>query len=150
MRQQPLRNLPIPTNPAVASAHVRAIARGIVLVQLHIAQQSGPGVAPFQQIVAENPIFGKAPLERLLEDIDLVDPLADERTFLKSILINVRDSVRIRVNAGVAPVQPRIARAVSAGQAHGHAGLQDAVAFADPLLIRIVARPIQWMRHGAD
>ncbi len=57
--------------------------------------------------------------------------------------------MRVRVDAGVAPVQSRIARPVRAGQADGHPGLQDAVALANPLLVRVVARPIQRVRHGA-
>ena len=147
--QQPRRNLPVPANPAVPPVHVRAIARGIVLVQLHVGEQPRTRVAPFQQVVAEDAVLGEAPVERLLEGIDFVDALADERTFLEPVLVDVGDRVRIRVDTGVAPVQPRIPRPVGAGQAHGHAGLQDAVALADPLPVRVVARPIQRVRHGA-
>ena len=99
--------------------------------------------------MTEDLILGKTPIERLLEDIHIVDSLADERAFLEPILINVGDGVRIRIDAGVAPVQSRIPRPVGAGQAHGHAGLQDAVTLADPLPALVVARPIQRVRHGA-
>ena len=80
-RQQPPRKLPVAANPAVPAAHVRAVAGGIVLVQLHVAQQPGARVAAFEQIVAQDPVLGEASPERPLERIDVVDPLADERAF---------------------------------------------------------------------
>ena len=147
-RQQPRRNLPIPANPAVPAAHVRAVAGRIFLVQLHVAQQPGPRVTPFQQVVAEYPVLGKASLERPLEGIDVVDPLADERALAEHVLVNIGDDARIRVDAGLAPAQPRIPRPVRARQAHRHARLQDAVALTDALLVFVVARTIQRVRHG--
>ena len=148
-RQQPARNLPIPANPAVPAAHVRAVAGGIFLVQLHIAQQSRPRVAPFQKIVAEDPVLGEASVERPLERIDVIDPLADERAFTEQVLVNIGDGARIRVDARLAPAQPRIPRPVRARQAHGHARLKDAVPLTDTLLVFVVARTIQRVRHGS-
>ncbi len=76
--QQPPGDLPVAANPAVPTAHVRAIARGIVLVQLHVGEQPRTRMAPFQQVVAEDAVLGEAPVDGLFEGIDLVDTLADE------------------------------------------------------------------------
>src|SRR3970040_1965903 len=85
-RQQPRCNLPIPAYPAVPAAHVRVVAGWIFLVQLHIAQQRGPCITAFQQVVTEYPVFREASLERSLERIDVVDPFADERTLAEHVL----------------------------------------------------------------
>ena len=148
--QQPPRKLPIAADPATAAADVRAVARRVVLVQLHIAQQPRPRVAPLQKIVAEYPILGEAPSKGLLECIDVVDPLADERAFAEHVLVDIRDGTRVRVYAGLTPVKPRVARAVRPRQAHGNARLQDAVALGDPLLRFVVPGAIQRVRHGGD
>jgi hypothetical protein len=73
----------------VTAAHVRAIARGIFLVELHVGEQPRARVATFDQVVAENSIFGKAASQSALEGIDLVDPLAAERALLEEILVDV-------------------------------------------------------------
>ncbi len=83
--------------------------------------------------MAEDAVLGEAPVERLLEGIDIVDALADVGAFLEPVLVDVGDGVGIGVDAGIVAVQARIARAVGAGQTHGDARLQDAVAFGDHL-----------------
>ena len=148
-RQQPACNLPIPANPAMAPAHVRAVAGRIFLVQLHIAQQPRPRVAPFQKIVAEDPVLGKAPVECPLERIDIIDPLADERAFVKEVLVNVGDGARIRVDARLTPEQVRVPRPVRARQTHGDAWLKDAVPLRDTLFVLVVPRTIERVRHGS-
>jgi hypothetical protein len=110
------RQLPIAANPAVAPAHVGAVADRVILVQLHIAQQSRAGVAAFEKIVAKDAILGEAPAKRLLEGIDVVDSLADERAFAEHVLVDIRDRARIGVDARLAAIQARIARAVRPGR----------------------------------
>ena len=107
--QQPGCNLPIAADPAVPAAHVRAVGGWILLVQLHIAQQAGPRMTAFEQVVAEYPVFGEAATERALERIDLIDAFADERTLAAQVLVNIGDSARIGVDAGFAAEQSRIA-----------------------------------------
>ena len=117
---------------------------------MHIAQQSRAGVAAFEKIVAKNAIFREAPANCLLEGIDVVDSLADERSFSEHVLVDIRDRARIGVDARLAPIQARIARAVGRREADRHARLQDAVARADAPFRGIVAGAIQRVRHGAD
>ena len=149
-RQQPCGDLPIPADPSVAAVYVGDVAGRILLVQVHIAQQTRPRMAPFQEIVAEDPVLGEPSLEGLLERIDVVDPLADEGAFAEHVLVHVGDGARVRVDSRFAPEQSRISRPVRAGKGVGHARLQDAVPLGDPLHPLVVARPVQRVRHGSD
>ena len=149
-RQQPPGDLPIPADPSVATVHVRDVAGRIFLVQVHVAQQSRPRMAPFQEIVAEDPVLGEPSLEGLLERIDVVDPLADEGAFVEHVLVHIGDGARVRVDSRFAPEQARISRPVRARQAVGHARLQDAVPLEDALQPLVVPRAVQRVRHGSD
>ena len=131
------------------AAHVRIVARRIFLIEHHIAQQPRPHVTPFQKIVAEDPVLGETSFERPLEGINLVDALADERAFAEQVLVNIGNSARIGIDAGLASAHCRIPRTVHAGQAHGDPWLEDAVSLADTLLVFVVSRTIQRVRHGA-
>ncbi len=122
----------------------------MVLVERRVAHEPGARVAAFEQIVTEDAIIGKPMVQRLLEGIDLVDALADERAFTEQILIDVGDAAGIRVEAGLAAMQLCVTRSVRAGQACCHTRLQDAVTFNHPSLRNVVARAIQRMRHCPD
>ena len=117
------------------AAHVRAVARWVFLVQLHIAQQPGPRVAPFQKIVAEDPVVGETPVQCPLECINIIDALADEGAFTEQVLVNIGHGTRIRIDAGLTCAHARIPRPVRAGQAHRHPRLKDAVPLNDTLLV---------------
>ncbi|EXI71313.1 MAG: hypothetical protein AW07_03756 [Candidatus Accumulibacter sp. SK-11] len=147
---QPPGQLPIAANPAVAAADVGAVAKRIVFVQMHVAQQTCTRVTTFEKIMTEDAILGKAIPERLLEGVDLVDSLADERALTEHVLVNVRYGTGVGVNARLATVQSRVARAVRTRQADHHARLQDAVAGGDALLHFVVVGAIQRVRHRAD
>ncbi len=134
----------------MATVHVREVAGRIFLVQVRIAQQSGPRMAPFQEIVAEDPVLGQPTVEGLLERIDVVDPLADEGAFVENVLVHIGDGARVRVDPRFAPEQTRIARPVLARQAAGHARLQDAVPLGDALQPLVVSRAVQRVRHRSD
>ncbi len=129
--QQPGDELPVAADPAVASLDVGAVAGRIFLVQLHVAEQAGAGVAALQQIVAEYAVFRKAASQRLLERRDVVNTLADEGAFLERVLIHIGHRPRIRVDAWLAAIQAGIARLLGDRQAGADARLQDAVAGVD-------------------
>ena len=121
----------------------------IFLIEHYIAQQPRPRITPFQEIVAEDPVLGETSFERSLEGINFVYAFADERAFTKQVLVNIGNSTRIGIDAGLASAHCRIPRPVHAGQAHGDPWLKDAVTLADKLLIFVVPRTIQRVRHGA-
>ena len=100
--------------------------------------------------MAEDPVLGKAPIERPLECIDIVNPFANERALAKQVLVHIGHGARIRVDARFTPPEPRIPRSVRGRQAHRHPWLQDAVSLGDALLVFVVVRPIQRVRHGTD
>ncbi len=100
--------------------------------------------------MAEDAVLGEAPTQGLLEGIDVVDALADERTLAEHVLIDIGNDTRVRVDARLPAIKTRIARAVRPRQADRHRRLQDAVAFNDPLQGRVVAGTIQRVRHGTD
>ena len=132
----------------MAAAHVGAVARRIVLVERHVAEQPGAHEAALEQVVAEDAIRRQTIAEAVLERLDVVDALADEGAFAEEVLIDVRHRPRIRVDARLAAIQARIARPAGAGQADRHRGLQDAVAGHDAARDRVVAWAIQRVRHG--
>src|SRR6185295_16288473 len=132
-----------------AAAYIREVAGRIILVQLHVAEQPRTGVASLQQVMTKNPVFGEAPLEGLFERLDVIDPLADERAFLEEVLVDVGDGARIGIDTGLAPEKPRIPGPVRAGEAGGHARLQNAVTLTNPLLGLVVTRTVQRVRHAA-
>ncbi len=68
-------------------------------------RQARPNVAPFQKIMAEDPILGKAPLECSPEGIDVIDSFADERAFTEQVLVHVGDGARIRVDPRLTSVE---------------------------------------------
>ncbi len=131
------------------AAHVRIVARRIFLIEHHIAQQPRPRITPFQEIVAEDPVLGETSFERSLEGINLVNALADERAFAKQVLVNIGNCTRIGIDTGLASPHCRIPRPVHAGQAYGDPWLKDAVTLTDTLLVFVVPRTIQQVRHGA-
>ena len=133
----------------MTAVHIRAVARRVLLIELHIAQQTGPGVTPFQQIVAENPVFGQPPGQGPFECVHFIDALADERAFAEQVLVYIGNGARIRIDAGLAGAHVRIPRLVHAGQAHRHPWLNNAVPGNDALPAFVVTRTIEWMGHGA-
>ncbi len=88
-RQQPADDLPVAADPALMPAHVARVTCGVVLVQQHVAQQARARITTLEQVVAEDPVVGKALLAGALERIDVVDALADERAFPEQVLVDV-------------------------------------------------------------
>ena len=86
----------------------------------------------------------------MLDGINVVDPLADERALTEQVLVSIRDGACVGVDARLATKQACIARAIRPRQADRHPRLQDAVAGYDPPLCVVVARMVQRMRHGTD
>ena len=115
--QQPPGDLPIAADPAVTAAHVGAVARRIVVVQLNVADERRAGVISLEEVVAQDAVLGKPPAERLLERVDVVDALADERTFAEAVLIDVGNDSRVRVDPRIAAEKAREPRPVGPRQA---------------------------------
>ncbi len=77
MREEPSQDLPISADPAEAAAHISAVARRVGFVKLHIADETGPHIASFNQIVTEDQVLREAILAHLLEGFNVIYALAD-------------------------------------------------------------------------
>ena len=53
----------------------------MILEQRDVADQPRAAVRPFEQVVAQDAVFWQPTRERALKRVDVVDALADERTF---------------------------------------------------------------------
>ena len=107
---KPPRELPVAANPAMPAAHVCGVGRWIFLVQLDVAQEPRTRVATFDQVVAQDPVVGKAAVQCAFECVDIVDALADERAFAERVLVDVGHGARIRIDPRVAAMQARVPR----------------------------------------
>ncbi len=135
--------------PAV---HVGVVARRRILDQQHVADQPRARIAAFEQVVAQDAVLGQAIAQHVLEGVDLVDALADERAFVEHVLVDVGDGAGVRVDARLAAEQPPVVRSVRGGQARADPRLQDAVAARHHRRLgrAAEARRVERVRHRGD
>jgi hypothetical protein len=88
----------------------------VILEHLDVAEQPGARIAALQKIVTENPILGESAVERLLECVDVIDALADERALADPILVDVGNGARVRIDTGIAAVQARVDERLAPGR----------------------------------
>ncbi|MNP20572.1 hypothetical protein D3C76_1131480 [compost metagenome] len=100
--------------------------------------------------MAQDAVVGQAALECLFEGVDCIDSLANERTALKQVLINIRDGTGIGVDTRIAAKQAGVGRACRAGQADPHAWLKDGVTADDLPALFIEHGMVQGVHHGTD
>ena len=142
-RQQPARELPVAANPAMPAARCPAAIGRRILFVAAARRSASPSarVAAFEQVVAQDPILGKAAAQRPLERVDVVDPLADE-----GVLRRTRPDRRRRRRACTdrCPGRPPCRRAYHERFAPGRlmldARLQDAVALGHPCAVACLPR----------
>src|SRR3546814_6587547 len=92
----------------------------------------------------------EAAVERLLECVDLVDPLADDRALAEQVLVHVGHRARVRIDARLAAVQARVPRARPAAHARADPRLQDSVAAADHPPPGVHARAVRSEEHTSE
>ena len=127
--QNPGQQLPVAAHPAVLARHLDIVARGKFLHQLDVGGQCGAREHAFEQIVAQDGVFGNLLQQCAFKGIDVVDALADKRTFLEQVLIDVgnRKGIRVQpIGARKSPLEQRTLR--SDRQGRRHARLEDAIA----------------------
>ena len=121
-----------------------------LLDHLDVGRQPGAGVNPFEQIVAQQRRIGHPALQRGVERVHVVDPLAGEGTLVKHVLVHVRDSPRVWIDTvharedalehGAAP--PR-------RQRRRDPRLQNRMAFHDPPARCVEEWRVERVRHLA-
>ncbi len=80
-----------------AHGNIMAVREG--LDQLDIRGEARAGKHPFQQVVTEQAVVWNPAPHRRLKGIDIIDPLAGERTLAKQVLPNIRDRCGVGVHA---------------------------------------------------
>ena len=102
------------------------------LDDLDVGRQAGAREYAFQQIVAEDRVFGNLAFQRRFEDVDFVDPLAAIGAFFEQILIDVGNRERIGIQPVGAGKHALEQRSFAAdGQRRRHARLKNAVTVHD-------------------
>ena len=102
----------------------------------------------FEEVVAEDGVFGRTRAHGRLDRIDVVDPLADEGPLGEHVLIKVRDRRSVGIHPGRAGedlLEPGAARLHR--QRHRHAGLDDSVSIDDAPCGLVEIRPVERMGH---
>ena len=121
----------------------------MLLVEHHVALQSGAAVAALEQVVAEDRVFWKN-AAAVLEGVDVVDALADEGALVEKVLVEVGDDPRVGIDAGGARGEAAEPRPLGARQAHRHPRLENAVASRDAGQRGMSYGPVEDVGHGAD
>ena len=148
--EEPGQKLPVATRPAMVARHVDIIAGRIILDHLHVADQSAARIAAFEQVMAEDGVFRDTVLQRRLEGVDVVKPLAGESAFSQQILIGIGHGEDIRVDAAIDredALEER--RLVTGGERGRDARLQNAVAAHDLAGFLVDDRAVQRMAELA-
>src|SRR5580700_2526804 len=92
------------------------IARGKLLDHFNIRGQSRPRKDSLEKVMTQQRVLGNAPLQRRLENVDIVNALAAVRSFSKQVLVNVGDRKGIRIDARRAREYPLEHRALVVGR----------------------------------
>ncbi len=149
-REEPEEDLPVAPHPAMLTARVGEDVGRVVVHQLHVGGERGPRVEPLEQVVREERVLRGATVDALPEGVDVVEPLSREDPFAEEVLVGVRDGRGVRVDAGMAGVDPREERARGARERHADPGLEDPVAFRHPPGDRVDERPVERMGQDPD
>ncbi len=109
-------------------------ASGVALIplwklieKLDIAGQSHPDMRPFDQIMTQYALFGKSSREHAAEGAHIVDSLALVRSFTAEVLIDIRDSLGVRVDADRIGEKPTENRGPGTRERRTHPRLDDGV-----------------------
>ena len=86
------------------AAIVGGILRRVVIDDLDVADQTGSNVRTLDQIVRQQCISRETALQHLVQDADFIDALAGEDPFPEEVLVDIRDSARVDVVAGLSRI----------------------------------------------
>ena len=62
-------------------------------------------VQAFEKVVGQEGVLRHSPLHGGRESVNVVNPLADERTLVEQILVKIRDDTRVRIETRITSVQ---------------------------------------------
>src|SRR5207245_8484268 len=113
---QPRQQLPIAARPAMLARRRDLVAGRKILEELDVGDQRGAREETLEEVVAEQGVLRHPPLERALERVDVVDPLAGVRAFAEEVLIHVRHGGGVGIDAGRAGEPAPKERALALGR----------------------------------
>ncbi len=93
------------------AAIVGAVMRGIIVDDFDIGRKPCARVGALDQVVAEQCVARKAAVEHSMEYRDLIDSLAGEAPLAEQVLVGVGNGARVNVEAALAGIDGRKARA---------------------------------------
>ena len=99
---EPGKKLPVAAHPSVKPRHPRQIVAWIVVDDFEIGAERHAREQPFKEVVAQERILRHTVLERVLERVDVVNPLADVAALTKQVLVHVGHGGRIGIEPDVA------------------------------------------------
>ena len=111
--EEPLRNLPVATDPAVLPASVGGVVRRVVVDDFDVGDEAGASVGALDQIVRQESVSREAAIQHFVQDADFIDAFAGEDAFAEEILVDVGDGTRVDIEAGFAGVEGGEARAAT-------------------------------------
>ena len=147
---QPGSNLPVAAYPAVAAVHIDQQPRGNSFEQFHVVDQAAAGEAAFDQVVAQQAVFGKTAFACRLEGLHVVDPFADETALPKQVVIEIAGLERIGIDSRIARHQAAETAAMRLGHGGGYPRLKHGVARNHHPRMRIDFRLVQGMGRTTD
>ena len=149
-RQDPIRDLPIATNPTMLPAGVAQVVLRELIIELNITGQAHSNVSAFNQIVAQQPLLRKPCGKHATEGAHIINPFAVVGGFPGQILVNVRDSFRVWVDSNGVREETAERGGTGARQGRAHARLDDRVCASENSACGIEARLVQGVCQGFD
>src|SRR6185369_9575494 len=120
--------LPVTANPAMGPAAVTLVTLRKFIIEFNITGQAHPDMSPFDQVVAQYPLFREASRQHATESGYVVDSLAVIRSFTAQVLIDIGDRLGVGVDADRIGEEPAEGRGARARQGRADPRLDDGVA----------------------
>ena len=147
---QPGQKLPIPSHPAVESGKIRGYLIGIAVGKLHVSDESRPEIGALQQIVGQNGIFGKPPVQAGEKHVHVEDALAGIGALIKEVVIHVAGGRAVGVHPSLAGEDAGELGVIGRLQLHPHPRLEQTVAGDHHPTPGVHSGPVHGVQHGAD
>lgn len=91
--------MPVAADPAVTTQAGGEVVQRHVVEELDVGDEARAGEEPFEEVVREHGAVGDAGPEHRIEDLEVVEPLANEGSLGEEVLVHVGDRAGVRVEA---------------------------------------------------
>ena len=143
--EDPGQQLPVAADPAMQPAGIFRIAAREIFVEHDIGGERGAAVRAFEQVVAQNTVFGHPAVHASVECTDIVDAFTHENSGAEQVLVDVGNRAAVNIDGGVSGEQAREQAPCAADRRNLHARLHDRIAANNPAAFRVHLRPVEGM-----